>query len=498
MTPEQHEQHLDELEEKVGRWRADPVEAAWDLFEVELDPWQRETLTELLTGRGRVAVRACHGPGKTTIAAMAIIIFAATNYPYKIPCTSPSSHQLRDILWAELAKWVARMPPAFAAMFVLKGDRFEFEPEPKNCFAVARTARPEQPDALQGFHSENLLAIVDEAPGVHDRVFEVARGALTGANARVLMIGNPTRTQGYFYDAFHADRALWHCIKVSAYDSARVSSEYIDSMAATYGAESNVFRSRVLGEFPNADDNAVLSLEHIEESLGRGISRFGDVAWGLDVARFGDDRSALAKTCSNALLEPIKWWAKKETTQTVGIVVAEYDATPEPDKPTAIYVDSIGIGAGVVDQLAERRLPVVGVNVSEAPSARSQHNKLRDELWWLLREWFEAREVQLPERAKPVDTGRNAWQWASMDELISELVMPTYALLPNGKIKVESKEDTKKRVVPSRSPDLADALMLTRYHRFSARPRMHGRAYRRESRKSRGRSHPAKGLSGIV
>jgi len=141
-----------------------------------------------------------------------------------------------------------------------------------------------------------------------------------------------------------------------------------------------------------------------------------------------------------------EWWGK-DTMQTVGLIKAEFDATPEAQRPKAINVDVIGIGAGVVDRLKELGLPVVAVNVAEAESIRVgsdiSFNRLRDELWWRGREWLEAKDCKL----------------ADDDETIAELTTPTYSFLSNGRIQVERKDDMKKRGV--KSPNRADAWLMT-------------------------------------
>jgi hypothetical protein len=130
--------------------------------------------------------------------------------------------------------------------------------------------------------------------------------------------------------------------------------------------------------------------------------------------------------------------------QTAGKITRMYENTPHGQKPDFIMVDSIGVGAGVVDALRQNALPVKGVNVAEAPPVGDRFVRLRDDLYWRMRDWFDRRDVRLPD---------------GCDDLIGELTMPKYEFMSNGKIKVESKQDMKKRL--SRSPDLSDALMMT-------------------------------------
>jgi phage terminase large subunit len=129
--------------------------------------------------------------------------------------------------------------------------------------------------------------------------------------------------------------------------------------------------------------------------------------------------------------------------ETVGLVLAEYEATPFMDRPSEILVDSIGIGAGVVDRLRELGMPARGVNVAESPALGTRYQKLRDELWFRCREWFEARDCSMPEQ----------------EELIHELTAARFSILSSGKFKAEGKDQMKKRGL--KSPDLADAFILT-------------------------------------
>ena len=145
----------------------------------------------------------------------------------------------------------------------------------------------------------------------------------------------------------------------------------------------------MLGEFPTADDETVIPLELVLEAVGRALSSLEYYpVWGVDVARFGDDRTAVAKRQANTLLEPVKSWASIDLMATVGKIKAEYDSTPSIQKPSEILIDIIGLGAGVYDRCKELGLPVRGVNVGEAASARDNCARLRDELWFRGREWF--------------------------------------------------------------------------------------------------------------
>lgn len=410
------------------------------------DEWQIKSLKSFKENR-KSAVRSGHGVGKTGELAVTILTFLLTRYPCKIPCTAPTKSQLKDILWSEIGKWYRRLDDCYKDLIELKSDRIELREAPDESFAVARTARKENPEAFQGFHSDNLLFVIDEASGVEEIIFQVGEGSLSTEGARQIMRGNPTQTSGEFYNAFHRNRANFWTLTVSCLDSKRVAKDFPENVAKKYGIDSNVYRVRVLGEFPLEDDDSVISLSHVEAAVNREItSGVGEIVWGLDVARFGDDSTALAKRRGKVLLEPVREWRKKDLMQTSGLVAKEYKETPVKERPKVIKIDVIGLGAGVVDRLKELGLPVEGVNVAESASVDDKYMRLRDELWFAGRAWFEARDCKIPDD----------------QELIAELSVPRYAVTSGGKLKVEGKDDLKKRGVVS--PNKADAFLLTLSH----------------------------------
>jgi phage terminase large subunit len=409
------------------------------------EPWQTNVLKAIADGHKRIAIRAGHGVGKTALESWVLLWFLLFKRPCKIPVTANSQDQLRDVLWSEISNWWRKLPDFLRDHIEVSTERVVIKSDPENAFAVARTARPERPEALQGFHSDNLLFLIEEASGIEDVIFEVAGGALSGHNSFVLMCGNPTRTSGYFHRAFHSNRKNWTCFHVPCSASSRVSPAYAQEIADQYGEHSNVYRVRVMGEFPMEEDDAVIPLGLIEASIGRDVGPSdAGIVWGLDVARFGDDSTALCKRRGNMMLEEIKEWRKLDLMQTSGKIVNEWMLTPTELRPASINVDVIGLGAGVVDRLRELGLPARGVNVGEASATdAARYMRLRDELWFKTRDWFDTRAVRIP----------------NDDALISELVAPKYKIESSGKLKVESKDDMKKRGV--KSPNRADALCLT-------------------------------------
>jgi phage terminase large subunit len=431
----------------VERYQNNPVLFVDEVLGATPDKWQIKFLQAIAKGNRKISVRSGHGVGKSTASAWAMLWYFMTRTPVKVVVTAPTSAQLFDAMFAELKRWVMQMPQPLQDLLTVKQDRIVFNAAPDEMFISARTSRAEQPEALQGIHSENVMLVADEASGVPEQVFEAAAGSMSGHNAVTLLLGNPTRSSGFFYDTHNRLGNEWVTFRVSCADSPRVSSDYISEMMSRYGEESNAFRIRVLGDFPRSDDDTIIPMELIEGAKQRDVqtSQSAPMLWGLDVARFGSDSSSLTKRKGNVVIEPPRVWRNLDLMQLTGAVVAEYEAQKPEDKPDQILVDSIGLGAGVVDRLRELGLPAEGVNVSESPSfsPNQTYANLKAELWYKAKAWFERRDCRIPDDSR----------------LISELATVRYTFTSSGKTKVESKEDIKKRGL--KSPDCADSLILT-------------------------------------
>ena len=433
------------MDEWRNRYYNDPVLFVQEVLGVDPDDWQIQFLEAIARGDRKISVRSGHGVGKSTGSSWAMLWFFLTRSPVKVVVTAPTSAQLFDAMFAELKRWINELPDLLNQMIDVKQDRVVFKSAPDEMFISARTSRAEQPEALQGIHSEHVMLVADEASGVPEAVFEAAAGSMSGHSAVTLLLGNPTRSSGFFYDTHNRLSGEWTTFKVSCVDSPRVSTEYVEEMKSRYGEDSNAFRIRVLGEFPRSDDDTMIPMELIEGARTRDVggNKFAPVVWGLDVARFGSDSSALCKRQANVVLEKIRVWKNLDLMQLTGAVVAEYEALEEDQQPSEILVDSIGLGAGVVDRLVELGLPARGINVSESPSFGSQYRNLRAELWSKAKAWLERRDCYLP----------------NDDRLIGELATVRYKFASNGKLQIESKDEIRKRGLAS--PDVADAFVLT-------------------------------------
>lgn len=432
----------------VDRYYNEPVLFVREVLGQEPDEWQIEFLIAIASGKRKISVRSGHGVGKSTAASWAAIWYVCTRYTCKVVITAPTSNQLYDALFAELKSQLKKLPDYLQELFDPKTDRVELKASPTEVFISARTSRAETPEAMQGVHADHVMLIADEASGVPEAVFEAAVGSMSGHNAVTLLLGNPTQSTGLFYDTHHRLKDEWYTMRVNAAESPRVSKEFVEEVRSTYGENSNAFRVRVLGEFPLADDDTVIAISLLEAAKMREIalSHSAPMIWGLDVARFGSDRTVLTKRKGSKLYEPPIVKRNMDTMQVAGFVLNEWNETPERLRPIEICIDVIGIGSGVVDRLLELGLPVIAVNVGEAPALNDKFLNLRAEIWFRGRTWFEQ---------------RNACIECAPAKLVDELAMVRYSFTSNGKIKVESKDDLKKRTRDRSSPDLADSFLLT-------------------------------------
>ena len=430
--------------EFTQRYARSPTLFVREVLGVEPLDYQAEFLEAIADGERKISIRSGHGTGKSTAASWAMLWYFLMHYPNKVVVTAPTSSQLFDALFAEMKRWINELPDAFKEVLNVKSDRVEHTAAPSEMFISARTSRAETPEALAGVHSEHVMLIVDEASGVPEQVFEAAAGSMSGHNATTIMLSNPTRSSGTFFESQNRLADSWWTRRWSCIDSPLVSDEFIEEMKLRYGEESNAFRIRVLGEFPQADDDTIIPFHLVETATHRDIEGDSDLpsVWGLDVSRFGNDKTALCKRQGSVVTE-IRSWAGLDLVQTVGRVVAEYEALLPSKQPREILVDSIGLGSGVVDRLRELGLPVRGINVAEAPSMGGTYLNLRSELWFKTKAWFEDRACKLPKD----------------DQLVAELTGIRYSFTSSGKMKAESKDEMRKRGLAS--PDLADALCLT-------------------------------------
>lgn len=461
-----------------------PIYFVEDVIRAKPDEKQRDILRSL-RDYPMTSVRSGHGIGKSAVEAWSVIWYMCTRPFPKIPCTAPTEHQLMDVLWAEISKWM-RNNPALRDDLIWTKEKLYMQGHPEEWFAVPRTAT--NPEALQGFHAEHVLYIIDEASGVSDKVFEPVLGAMTGEDAKLLMMGNPTRLAGFFYDSHHRNREQYSAIHVDGRDSQHVSRTFVQKIIDMFGEDSDVFGVRVAGQFPKSTPDSLIAMEWCEEAANLQVyAPGGQIDIGVDVARYGDDSSALYPLIDKKQSLPYELYHHNRTTEIAGYVVImiKQFAMDYPEAAIRVKVDCDGLGVGVYDNLYDQRDQIIdaiwydrcrraGINPEDGNQWNECQNvpkldleiiechfggsggKVDDNdpveysnstglMWGKVRKYLQEGKLQLPDD----------------DTLVSQLCNRRYSVNKDGKLELERKESMKKRGLTS--PDIADALALALY-----------------------------------
>ena len=437
-----------------------PTAFVKDIIQATPDKEQAKIL-ESVAKNQLTTVRSGHGVGKSTVEAWVVIWFLLTRPFPKIPCTAPTQHQLFDILWAEISKWI-RNNPILQKDLIWTKEKVYIKGYPEEWFAVARTAS--KPDALQGFHAEEVLYIIDEASGVDDKIFEPVLGALSTSGARLLMCGNPTQLSGFFYDSHHKNRASYTTFHIDGRNSSRVSQDFVQTIIRMYGENSDVFRVRVAGEFPLQEEDIFIPLSLVEHSIMTEYSipqKPTLLHIGADIARFGDDKTVIGYKAN----EKVTFYKKRrgqdtmKTADDIVLLGEQLVQKYQPTEPIPIKIDDGGVGGGVVDRLRQIKrnqperfwwMEIYPVKFGQ----RIQHKHYYDSTTYmmavvkkLLQPYDEQGNPKPIELILPNDDG-----------MAAQLSGRKYFLTENSKIKIESKKEMKKRGRPS--PDEADCILL--------------------------------------
>ena len=421
-----------------------PVAFAREVLGVRLWEKQEEVLTAL-TQRRRVAVKAGNGLGKGFCAAVAVLWYMHTHQDAAITLsTAPTFRQVRHILWRQLHRLYRPVADTLGGKML--DTRWELSDER---YAMGLSA--DSADQFQGFHSPNMFIVVDEAEGVSDDIYEAIESVMTSADPLLLLIGNPTTMGGAFRRAFYEERRIYQAITISALDSPNVqagkvvipgltTAAWVEERKEIWQENSPQYRARVLGEFSDQGEHSLFNLRDIEAAVNRPLPHYGGtdgVVLGVDVARFGPDRSVILLRRGDCV-EDIEVLHQVDTMELTGRIAAAI----RQHSPSSVHVDEIGVGAGVVDRLRELGHRIRGVNVSQKPLHAEQCANLRAEGYWTLRQRFQTGRISIP----------------ADNQLISELSAMNYLYDSNQRIRIEGKDEIRKRGLPS--PDKADALML--------------------------------------
>ena len=434
--------------------------------------WSRQQeVARAIRDRKKVLVVSGNGVGKSYLAACLACWFLHTHPDSIVVTTATTWSQVRNVLWSEINRIHARnSSDAALHLRPLLGSvctDFRMEISPR-WFAVGLSTN--DVSAFQGLHAPEVLVVLDEAQGVPKDIWDAAEAITVTEGSRILALANPLERQSPDYHAY--TNGYWHVIRIPCEEHPNViegrdvipgavTRSWVDARRREWGEGSPIFQSRVMARYPQDSDLALLPLSALEAAASvnptprRSIDDVGHM--GVDLARFGSDRSVIALRRGNDIEKFIVWQNADLMTSTgrVIAVATEYQVRPEN-----IHIDVIGIGSGVVDRLREQSWNVDAVNSSSSPvgdydrelGREARYANRRAELWWAARHLFTTGQLRLP---------------AQYTELKGELAAPRYGYDSTGRLRVEGKDEIKKRV--GRSPDLADAYVLSLSRRGTPR-----------------------------
>lgn len=445
--------------QRIREWRINPVKFVGDVFHVTPDAWQVDVLTMLgEPGRKRIAMKACAGPGKTAVLAWAgwhrLMCFAAPNEHPKGAAVSIDEPNLRDNLWAELARW-RNESELLQAAFEWQKERIFAKDHPETWF-LSKRGWSKSSDTetigrtLSGLHSRFPFYLIDESGDIPPNMSRSAEQGLTSCeDGCIITAGNTTSQSGMLYDVCVSNRDKWQVVSITADPddpkrTPRVDIEWARENIQKYGRENPWVMAFILGQFPPGSINALLSVEEVERAMNL-RPRPDSYEWaqkrlGIDVARFGDDRTVIFPRQGLVAFPPREMRHQRDSAATVDIANAVMFKKNEWGSEMEFFDDTFQWATGAIDNMRAAGHSPVAVSF-DRPSANDKYENMRAQCWMEMAEWIK-RGGSLP----PVPG------------LVTELTAPTY-FFRQGRFILEPKEAIKKRL--GRSPDLADALALT-------------------------------------
>lgn len=412
----------------------------------------------------RTSVATGHGVGKTWLASRIALWFNQTRPFSRVITTAPKWEQVEGLIWQEIRQGF------YASRTPLLGKCLTTDLKVAPNWYV-QGLNTDDPIKFQGHHAPGgVLLIVDEASGFPEQLYEAGEGFLTQPGCKVLLIGNPNVRYGTFFTSF--GNPDWRNHRIASTDAPRwmVTQSWIDSMRRKCmpDPESHpIYQVRVAGEFPDNDESGLFPISLLERS-GRSTPAPDGRHMGVDVARQGGDR-CVALLLVDRRVSAIHSWEKCSLMKSASIVRRLMSKWRVPVEGGYVHVDTVGLGAGVVDRLTQIGVDVDPVDFGQqAPKGemlpdpedpqqgsklrgdwieyvgeRSKFKNLRAELHWSARRLLEEGQLAISENYREV--------WNDLQAI-------PFRFDGAGQIELPPKEKIKALI--GRSPDFSDALCI--------------------------------------
>lgn len=414
----------------------------------------KKEMTGELAAMFKAAIASGRGIGKSATFGWLSHWMVSTRIGSSVWVAANSEPQLRTKTFPEISKWVSMSINAhwfeIMAMSIRPAEWLstmverDLKIDPGYWGVFGQLWSEENPDAFAGAHNVyGEMALFDEASGIPAPIWTVQEGVFTELiiDRYWLAFSNPRRNSGAFFECFHKNRDLWTKYQIDARNVEGLAKDAYDSIIRQHGADSDEARMEVYGQFPNQATNQFIGKDTTRAAMERmPIPDPGaPLLMGVDVARFGEDKTVIAfRKGRDAQTLP---WVKLKKVDTVTIASTAADLALKYNV-NAIFVDGNGVGAGVVDNLRAWGFKVIEVQAGASPNDQDTYSNKRVEMWALTKEW-------LPSGSIPDDP-----------ELESDLTSIEYKYHPvTNKLQLEGKDEMKKRGLAS--PDVAEALVMT-------------------------------------
>lgn len=441
--------------ELIALWLAKPLRFVTDVYGFDPDPYWQVDFFDYLTQYDKIAIRSGVGTGKSTAFGLAMRWWITTRYPAMVFLTSNKREQIQDIFWNNFELWEDRKRPEFDWLaFKKTEDKIALATAEATNLILPRTAAASTPESAQGYHSRNMMMVVDEAFAQRYAYLATLYGAMTTEGSLFLMGGNPTKNTGFMADCFRPNTP-WKTMTIDGRKCRHVSKKWCDDMLREHGADGAEYRVRVLGLPPLDDENQAIPTEYIQAAMFRDVPPEDGVreVWGLDVAGEGRraDRTALAFRQGNVQPRPVKHWRGLDPIGIEDKVTIEWLGAEV--KPAAIVIDGVGMGWGIYHHLRDAlhgrdgtRVVSVNVGASLGVLDKERFPDKGSELLWMTKQWVKRDDTRLIDDALADEL---AWYRATeMDR--------SGKWRRTGKMKESSRDSD-----DLTSPDLGDAWQLT-------------------------------------
>ena len=393
----------------------------------------------------QIAVASGHGIGKSALMSWINLWFMSCHVAPRVVVTANTFSQLTGKTWAELNKWHEKM--VHKHLFQWTAQKYFLKDCPAQWKAEAVPWSQGNSEAFAGTHAENVLYLFDEGSAIDDKIWEVSEGAMTTENCMWIVFGNPTRNTGRFKACFGKYRHRWITRSIDSRCAKMTNKAKIQQWLEDEGEDSDFFRVRVAGKFPNQASNQLISEESVDECIAYNCINYESypVSICCDVARFGDDLTTIGAYQGRKCLE-LKSYAKKDLTVVASLVAQCYQYYRNkyhPHIPIRIFTDDVGVGGGVTDILQHNwNLPVTGVNSGGRSNEPETYRNMRDQMWFKAAQAIKTGKYDIPDEPRLKD----------------DLINIEYRMNESQRIVIEPTKSLKDRGLPS--PDFGTNFVL--------------------------------------